>query len=37
MGLSFFEKFPLDCSDLNANYLSGNIPQEWAFIPLEYL
>ncbi|KAK4589488.1 hypothetical protein RGQ29_020173 [Quercus rubra] len=23
--------------DLNANYLSGNIPQEWAFIPLEYL
>ena len=29
MGLSFFEQFPLDCSDLNANYLSGNIPQEW--------
>ncbi|KAK7848865.1 putative leucine-rich repeat receptor-like serine/threonine-protein kinase [Quercus suber] len=35
--LSFFVQFPLACSDLIANYLSGNIPQEWASMQLEFL
>ncbi|KAK7848866.1 putative leucine-rich repeat receptor-like serine/threonine-protein kinase [Quercus suber] len=33
----FFVQFPLACSDLIANYLSGNIPQEWASMQLEFL